>query len=69
MSERDHTWTSDDQTAEKVEKIEEFLARLTRQLQDEVKSSNAKRTEPDGRRVMMADPHAEEARADRRPEQ
>jgi hypothetical protein len=50
-----------DQIAENVEKIEEFLARLTRQLQDEVKSSNAKRREPDGRRAMMTAPHDEDA--------
>jgi hypothetical protein len=50
-----------DQTADRVEQIEEYLARLTRQLQDEVKSSNARRAEPDGRRVVMAAPHGEEA--------
>lgn len=65
MSEVDHASTDEDQTAEKVEKIEEFLARLTRQLQDEVKISNAKRTEPDARRVTMVDPHGEEARTPR----
>lgn len=52
-----------DQIAANVEKIEDFLARLTRQLEHEVKSSNAKRAEPDGRRVTMVDPHREEARA------
>jgi hypothetical protein len=36
-----------DQTAEHVEKIEEFLARLTRQLQDEMKGSEGKRSERD----------------------
>jgi len=67
VSERDQAWagdgvrTSDDQTAEKVEKIEEFLARLTRKLQDEVKTSNSKRNEPGERRVMMADPRGQEA--------
>jgi hypothetical protein len=62
MNEGDQAATGEgDQIAENVEKIEEFLARLTRQLQDEVKSSNAKRREPDGRRAMMAAPRDEDA--------
>jgi hypothetical protein len=41
MSEDDQT-SDDDQTDERVEKIEEYLARLTRQLENEVSSSSAK---------------------------
>jgi len=70
ISERDQAWTSEsdqssdgDQIADNVEKIEEFLARLTKQLENEVKSSNVKRPASDGRRAMMADPRGEEARA------
>lgn len=52
----------DDQTDERVEKIEEYLARLTRQLQDEVSSSDTRRrTRRDVPHVVMVAPHSEEA--------
>lgn len=58
IDDRDQPMTSEgDQIADNVEKIEEFLARLTRKLEDE----NAKRTQPAGRRVMMVAPHGEDA--------
>ncbi len=52
--------SEDDQTAARVEKIEDFLARLTKQLQDEAKGSSAKRGERDMRdRVAVAAPQGE----------
>ena len=60
-SESDQTDSEDDQTDERVEKIEEYLTRLTRQLQDQVSSSDTRRTGRDVPRVVMVTPHSEEA--------